>query len=129
MSRRQPLDYELEAIFDLQMPDCDAEASDAVDEFVEQGTLANALGGDRTAHARVERLAEEVAIINKQADSILRHTTAAPAPVPADDLLEKRYRGIHAGKKASRIEKTANGWVMEYDERGELLRGYLADEE
>lgn len=126
------MDVDIDPIFNLFIPAVErpdvAEVPDAIDSFVQQGTLANALGG----HAQVERLADEIAVLDKQADSILKNRTAPAAAALTDDphtTLAKRYAGIHKGKKAARVEKSANGkWIMEYDERGELLRGYLAEE-
>ena len=128
------IDLELNAFLKLDesLPFATAEVPDAVESFFQDARLDSAIGKSGTAVA----LRTETQEFNARAERILKH--AAPARADwdteiTDDAhrLEKRYvAGIHSGKKASRVEKSANGrWVMEYDERGELIRGYIAGED
>lgn len=122
---RHELDPILDAFMgDLEIPDDTQGEDDAILKFIEQGSLAAVIG-----HANVEKLNAETEIIDERV-----RKSAAPArseweqPLTDDaHRLEKRYTaGIHSGKKAARIEKSANGqWVMEYDSDGELIRGYV----
>jgi hypothetical protein len=125
-----PIDPELDCfIGGLELPNVTREEDDAFTKLFEDGALAAKLGGDRAAHIHVERLQAEIAKLNAQ----VAKTRTAPARsgnAPLDDAqrLQKMYKGIHFGKKAARIAKSANGeWTFEYDEHGELLRGYVND--
>lgn len=133
------VDMHIDAVLDLSqgMPDAEMENSDEIAKFFEDAALATELG--RNGHQIVARLDEETSQFHTRADRILtRDRSTAPAenwdaPLLTDDAhrLEKRYvAGIHSGKKAHRIEKSMNGlWTLEFDQRGELIRGYADGDE
>lgn len=104
-------------------------ADDPVEELLKTAGLAGHLGW-RSA----ENLAREVADLHKQAGTLMRRDrSTAPArsewEEPLIDAAHRLEKRLHNGKKAARIEKLASGWIMEYDEFGQLLRGHLADED
>jgi hypothetical protein len=127
------MSLELDPILDLIISPLDADVTaegvpDAVGQLFENARLDSAVGKAGTAVS----LRRETQDIDATATKLLRHgAPAAPASLDDAHRLEKRYvAGIHSGKKATRIEKSANGkWIMEFDERGELIRGYVNDEE
>jgi hypothetical protein len=108
---------------DTPTPDLgEAEVNDAVTEFFERQKLAGTLGWETA-----ENFSSEAA---KLTNTIKARGPKSTAPAVTDDAhcLQKRYMGIHSGKKAHRIEKSANGqWVMEYDAAGALIRGYQVE--
>ena len=114
------IDPEMNAFtgIDEQGVDLTPEVNDVWDDFFQAAQLAGIVGWQTT-----DKFTDETAKLTQAIKT--RRQKSAPAPVVDDaHRLEKRYAGIHKGKKAHRVEKTAAGWTMEYDERGELIRGY-----
>jgi hypothetical protein len=125
--------HEIDPVLDcfiggLELPNVAREEDDAILSLVEQGSLAAVIG-----HSAVAKFSGEIADIDAH---VRKNRTAPPArsedtPLVDDaHRLEKVWAGIRKGKKASRIEKSANGrWVMEYDENDSLIRGYEIEED
>ena len=121
-----------------ESPDLDEEYDDPFRKLFEQGALAGTYAHSGWKH--VQALAEETQDVDTRANAAMSKNRTRPAPARSDldapltddsQSLEKRYTaGIHSGKKAARVEKSANGkWVMEYDENDELIRGFAVDDE
>jgi hypothetical protein len=128
------VDIELDAFLGLYLPDeTTAGVPDEITKLFEDGALAGIVGG----HATVEKFNSETKNIDGRANAIFKRDRSTPAPandwnteiIDDSQRLAKRYAaGIRSGKVASRIEKSANGkWTLEFDQAGELIRGYQND--
>ena len=99
--------------------------------------LSNAeLGHDRAAKLTAE--AQDIETRNRSRFDRTPETQRKAAQaefeeeIGGDDAahhLAKRYSIdlLKAGKKATTIKKLDSGWTMEYDERGQLIRGYFEE--
>jgi hypothetical protein len=102
----------------------DLEKADALDKFLADAQL-------RGYGLNPEGIRKETAGIEQRANEIYRKTILAgakTAPATDDDAhrLEKRFMGRRSrDPRTVRLEKSENGkWIMEYDERGELIAGH-----
>ena len=115
------IDPLLKAFFGMdEIPDNAEEVPDAIGKLFESAALSAGMAAPGFADA----LASESAKYARKRES------DAPLEVEETRRLEKRFgRSIHSGKRAHRVEKSANGhWVLEYDENDNILRGYSIEE-
>jgi hypothetical protein len=123
------IDAEINAITGLANENLDlgeGSVPDEVEQFFAAARIDVAIGKSGFA----DTLHDSTQDVHKRAAERFKATAPAAAPSVTDDShrLEKRYMGIHKGKKAARVVKSQNGqWTYEYDERGELIRGYAVE--